>query len=79
MTGSRGGGAGGGGGGNRDSRDRHPSRLWSEAVRYEAYAIYDTLDLCFPGTKINKRKTIMTMTTDNADCNNDTVRVGVKS
>ena len=44
-------------GGKRGRRDFHPSLLWYEAVRDEAYAIYDTLDLCFPDTKTNKSKT----------------------
>ena len=70
---------GGGGKGNRDKRDLHPSILWSEAVRYEDYAIYDTPNLCFPDTNTNKRKITTTMTTDNVDCDHDTVREGVKS
>ena len=79
MTGSRGGkNEGGGGRGKRDRRDRHPSLLWFEAVRDEAYVIYNTLDLCFPDTKANKSKTTMTITADNIDCNHDTVREGVK-
>ena len=80
MTVSRGGrNEGVDGGGNRDRGDLHPSLLWSEAVRDEAYAIYNTLDLCFPDTKTNKIKTTTTMTTNNADCDHDTVREGVKS
>ena len=59
--------------------NRHPSLLWSEAIRYEAYAIYNTLDLSCPDTKTNKSKTTTTMTTDNVDCDHDTVREGVKS
>ena len=55
------------------------SLLCSEAVRYKAYAIYVTLDLCLPDTKTNKIKTTTTITTDNVDCNYDTVREGVKS
>ena len=50
--------------------------LCSQAARYEAYVIHDTLDLCFHDTKTNKRNTTMTMTTDNANCNHDTVRRG---
>ena len=57
----------------------HLSLLWSKAVRYEAYAIYDTLDLSFPDTNTNKSKTTMTMTTDNVYYYHDTVREGVTS
>ena len=70
---------GGGAGGNRDRRDSHPSLLWSDYVRYEAYGIYDTPNMCFPDTKTKKSKTTTTMTTDNVDCDHDTVREGVKS
>ena len=65
--------------GKRDRKDRHPSLLWSEAIRDQAYAIYDTIDLCFPDTKTNKINTTTTMTTDNVDCNQDKMREGVKS
>ena len=58
---------GGGGGGNRDRRDNHLSLIWSDAIRDEAYAIYNTLDLCFPDTKTNKIKITTTMMTDNVD------------
>ena len=58
--------------------DLHLPLLWSEAVRDEAFAIYDTFDLCFPDTKTNKSKTTTKMTTDN-NCDHDTVREGVKS
>ena len=34
-------------------RDCHLSLLWSEAVKDEAYAIYNTLNLFFPDTKTN--------------------------
>ena len=60
-------------------RDRHLYLLWSKAVRDEVYAIYDTLNLCFPDTKTNKIKTTKTTTTNNIDCNHVTVREGVKS
>ena len=60
-------------------RDCHLSLLWSKADRDEAYAINDTLDLCFPDTKTKQRKTTTKMTTDNVDCDHDTVREGVKS
>ena len=48
-------------------KDRHPSLIWSEAVRIYSYAISDTLDMCFPDTKTNKSKATTTMTTDNFD------------
>ena len=54
------------------------SLLWSEAVRDEAYAIYNMLDLCLPDTKTKKSKTTTTITTDHVDCNHDTVREEVK-
>ena len=80
ATWGRGGRNGGGcDGGKRDRRDRPMSLLWSEAVIDYAYAIYDTLDLCFPATNTNKSKTTMKMKTDNFDCDHDTVREGVKS
>ena len=70
---------GGGGGENINIRDYHPFLLWSEYVRYDAYAIYDTLDLFLPDTNMNKSKTTTTTTTDNVDCDHDTVMEGVKS
>ena len=70
---------GGGGKGKRDRRDRHPPLLWYEAVRDDAYAIYNTLDMCLPDTKNNKRKKTTTMTTDNVYCDHYTVREGIKS
>ena len=79
TTGGRGGqNESGGDKGNRDRRDIHSPLLWSEAVRDEAYSIYDTLGLYFPDTKTNKSKTTTTMMTDNFDCDHDTVREGVK-
>ena len=54
------------------------SLLCSEAVRYKAYSIYVTLDLCLPDTKTNKIKTTTTMTTDNVNCDNEIVREEVK-
>ena len=70
---------GGGGEGNTDRSVRHTSLLWSEDVMHEAYDIYDTLNLCFPDTKTNKSKTAETMTTDNVNCDHDTVREGVNN
>ena len=64
----------GGGGGKKEIRDHHLSLLWSEAARDEAYAIYDTLNLCFSDTKTNNSKTTTKMTTDNIDFDHDTVR-----
>ena len=55
------------------------SLLWSEAVRDEAYAIYNTIGLCFLDTKTNKSKTNKKMTTNNVDCDHETVKEGVKS
>ena len=55
------------------------SVLWSEDVKDEAYANYDTLNLCFHDTKTNKSKSSTTMMTDNVNYNNDTVREGVTS
>ena len=57
-----------------DRGDRLPYLLWSEAFRNEAYAIYDTLNLCFPDTNTKKSRTTTTMTTDDVECNHDTVR-----
>ena len=48
--------------------------LWSEAIRDEAYSIYEALDLCFPDTNTNKSKTTTTMTNNNINCDNDTMR-----
>ena len=45
----------------------------------KAYAIYDTINLCFPDTKTNKSKITTTMTTNNVACDHDTVEEGVKS
>ena len=50
-----------------------------KVVRDEAYDIYNTIDLCLPDIKTNKIKTTVTTTTNNVDCDHDTVREGVKS
>ena len=55
-------------------KDCHKSLLWSEAVRDEAYAIYDNFNLCFPDTNTNKIKVTKTRTTGNLNCDHDTVR-----
>ena len=68
-----------GGRGKRDRRYFHPYLLLSGAVRDEAYAIYDTLNLCFPANKINKSKTTMTTMTNNFDYDHATVREEVKT
>ena len=54
------------------------SLLWSETIWDEADDICNTLNLCFPDTKINKSKTTTTMTTNNVKCNHDKMREGVK-
>ena len=80
MTGGRGGrNEDGDIGGKRDRKDRHTSFLLSENVRDEAYSIYDTLNLCFPDINTNKNKMIKTMTTNNVNCNHNTIIEGVKS
>ena len=56
-----------------DRRDRHLTLLWYKAVMDEAYAIYNTLNMCLPDTKTNKRKTTTTMTTNNVYCDYYTV------
>ena len=68
----------GGDGGKRDRRDLHPPLLWSKAVMYDAYSVYNTLDLCFPDTKTNKSKMTTTIMINNVNCDHDTVREGVK-
>ena len=55
------------------------SLIWPEVVRDEAYYIYNTLDLCFLDTNTKNIKTTTTMTTDNVNCDHDTVREGLKS
>ena len=64
---------------NWDRRYRHPYLLWYKAFRDEVYAIYNTIDLCFLDTKTNKSKTNKKMTTNNVDCDHETVKEGVKS
>ena len=49
---------GGGGRGKSNRKDLHPSLPWYQVARDDAYAIYNSLDLCFPDTKTKRARQI---------------------